>query len=57
MFLITNTAKGKVYLGSSTNLHGPLNKHRFMLSIGAHPNRGLQEDWATHGAEAFTFET
>jgi group I intron endonuclease len=56
IFLITNTANGKVLLGSSTNLHGPLNKHRFSLTTGRHPIPKLQEDWNRFGAAAFTFE-
>jgi hypothetical protein len=56
VFLITNTANGKVLLGSSTNLRGPLNKHRFMLSTRGHMNRALQEDWNTFGPNAFRFE-
>ena len=56
IFQVKNTANGKVLLGSSTNLHGPLNKHRFMLSIGGHTNQELQKDWKQHGADAFTFE-
>ena len=56
IFLITNTWNGKVLLGSSTNLHGPLNKHRFMLSINGHPNAALQADWNRFGADAFKLE-
>ncbi|WP_437640069.1 metalloregulator ArsR/SmtB family transcription factor [Sorangium sp. So ce854] len=56
VFQVKNTANGKVLLGSSTNLHGPLNKHRFMLSIGMHTNQELQRDWKQYGADAFTFE-
>ncbi|MGK3994536.1 metalloregulator ArsR/SmtB family transcription factor [Sorangium sp. So ce1024] len=56
IFQVKNTVNGKVLLGSSTNLHGPLNKHRFMLSIGMHMNQELQRDWKLHGADAFTFE-
>jgi hypothetical protein len=56
IFLITNTANGKVLLGSSTNLHGPLNKHRFLLSHGMHPNGALQADWRQFGADAFRLE-
>ena len=56
IFQIKNTRTGKILLGSSTNLHGPLNKHRFMLSIGSHDNVALQQDWNQFGAEAFTFE-
>jgi biotin operon repressor len=57
IFLITCQANGKVYLGSSLNLHGSLNKHRFLLDYGNHWTRGLQQDWARHGAASFTFET
>ena len=56
IFQVKNKVNGKVLLGSSTNLHGPLNKHRFMLSIGGHSNQELQQDWKQHGADAFTFE-
>jgi group I intron endonuclease len=56
IFQIRNTQTGKILLGSSTNLHGPLNKHRFMLSIGSHDNAALQKDWNQFGSSAFTFE-
>jgi len=56
IFQIKNTHTGKILLGSSTNLHGPLNKHRFMLSIGGHDNAGLQKDWNQFGADAFSFD-
>jgi len=56
IFQIKNTQTGKVLLGSSTNLHGPLNRHRFMLFIGRHTNAALQNDWNQFGADAFTFE-
>jgi group I intron endonuclease len=56
IFQIKNNRTGKVLLGSSTNLHGPLNKHRFMLSVGHHDNAALQNDWNSFGADAFTFE-
>ena len=56
IFQIKNTHTGRILLGSSTNLHGPLNKHRFMLSIGSHDNAVLQKDWNQFGADAFTFE-
>ena len=56
VFLVTNTANGKVLLGSSMNLHGPLQKHRFMLRTGSHWNRALQRDFVEHGEAAFRFE-
>lgn len=56
VFQIKNTANGNVYLGSSLNLEGPLNKHRFMLIMGSHINARLQHDWNTFGPDKFVFE-
>lgn len=56
VFQIKNMANGKVLLGSSLNLEGPLNKHRFMLRINGHPNKELQNDWNEFGPEQFAFE-
>ena len=56
VFQVRNLKNGKVLLGSSTNLHGPLNKHRFNLSIGRHENQALQSDWNQFGPDAFAFE-
>jgi hypothetical protein len=56
IFQVKNLGNGKILLGSSTNLHGPLNKHRFMLSIGRHDNQALQSDWNQFGPDAFVFE-
>jgi group I intron endonuclease len=56
VFQIRNLSNGKVLLGSSLNLEGPLNKHRFMLKINSHPNRELQKDWNELGPEQFSFE-
>ncbi len=56
VYRITNTATGKMLLGSSLNAQGALNGHRFMLSHGAHRNAALQQDWIVHGAAAFAFE-
>jgi hypothetical protein len=56
VFQIVNTVTGKLLLGSSLNLEGPLNAHRFTLTIGSHRNRALQADWNTYGADAFRFE-
>jgi hypothetical protein len=56
IFQIRNMANGKVLLGSSLNLEGPLNKHRFMLKINGHPNKELQKDWNELGPDQFSFE-
>jgi group I intron endonuclease len=56
IFQIKNTANGKVFLGSSLNLEGPLNGHKFMLSIGTHRNAALQKEWNEYGPDKFVFE-
>jgi hypothetical protein len=56
VFQVKNTANGRVLLGSSLNLHGPLNSHRFTLEIGSHRNKALQADWDAFGADKFVFE-
>ena len=56
VFQVKNTANGKVLLGSSLNLEGPLNSHRFLLTIGQHRNKALQKDWDEYGPDNFVFE-
>ena len=56
VFMVKNTANGKVLLGSSLNLEGPLNSHKFMLTIGRHRNAAVQKDWNEFGGDKFVFE-
>lgn len=56
VFQIKNKINGKVLLGSSLNLNGALNGHRFTLKINSHRNKPLQEDWNQYGEENFMFE-
>jgi group I intron endonuclease len=56
VFQVRNLANGKILLGSSLNLDGPLNSHKFMLKIGRHRNEGLQQDWDRYGEKNFAFE-
>jgi group I intron endonuclease len=56
VFQVKNTANGKVLLGSSLNLEGPLNAHKFMLTTGHHQNKTLQSEWNDYGADKFVFE-
>jgi hypothetical protein len=55
VFQVKNTANDKVLLGSSLNLEGPLNSHKFMLSIGRHRNEMLQKEWNEFGPDKFVF--
>ena len=56
VYCVRNTASGRLLLGSSVNLHGPLNRHRSELRLGSHRCPELQADWNRLGEDAFTFE-
>jgi hypothetical protein len=56
VFRIVNTTNGKSLLGSSPDLPGMLNRQRFQLENGSHPDRELQNDWNNLGSDVFTFE-
>lgn len=55
VFLIRNTATGRLFVGPSPNLPGMLNRQRFQLEMGSHPNRELQADWNALGPDEFEF--
>lgn len=56
VYQVKNLANGKALLGSSLNLEGPLNRHKFMLKIKGHTNKALQKDWDELGSDQFVFE-
>ncbi len=56
VYAVRNSAKGKLLLGASSDLPGVLNRQRFQLEHGAHPDRELQQDWNELGPNAFAFE-
>ena len=56
IFAIKNIKSGRVFLGSSLNMHDILKKHKFVLDTGTHRNFKLQEEYTTLGSENFTFE-
>lgn len=57
IFCVRNTVTGQVLIGSSMDLPGILNRQRWQLEQGGHPNRALQNDWNTLGPQSFAFET
>ena len=56
VYRVRNNAKGKSFIGTSVNIPGVLNRHRFQLEHGSHSNRELQNDWNEFGSDAFAFE-
>jgi len=56
VFLIRNVVADKVFVASGLNLPGIINRHRFQLIAGVHPNKTLQADWSQLGSQNFAFE-
>ena len=56
VFLIRNNLNDRVFLDSSLDLHGKMNRHKFQLASGGHPNKELQADWDQLGSNNFAFE-
>ncbi len=56
VYRVQNTIGGRSLVGSSANLPGILNRHRFELQAGSHRNQELQRDWNDLGPDAFKFE-
>jgi hypothetical protein len=56
IFLIRNVVTDKVFLAAGLNLEGVINRHKFQLKIGKHPNLDLQADWNILGSTNFAFE-
>jgi len=56
VYRVRDTVSGGYLLGSSLNLPGILNRHRFSLELGRERCRDLQRAWDVDGPEAFVFE-
>ncbi|MBK6898482.1 MAG: GIY-YIG nuclease family protein [bacterium] len=56
IYVVRNTAEGKLLLGASRNLPAGLNSQRAQLRFGGHRNHSLQADWNRLGEDAFTIE-
>ena len=56
VFLIRNNVSDKVLLAVGLDLPGKINRHKFELQHGSHPNKSLQADWNELGCNNFSFE-
>jgi hypothetical protein len=57
VFQIRNRINDKVFIDSSNNIPGKINRHKFALNAGQHVSKALQADWNEFGELAFEFET
>ncbi len=55
IFWVRNRESGRVLVGAALNLHGSLERERFLLGTGSHRCRPLQQDWNRLGPEGFEF--
>lgn len=55
VFQVKNLATGRLLIGSSRDLPGMLNRQRFQLEMGSHPDKELQADWHELGPDSFEF--
>ncbi|HMM78699.1 MAG TPA: GIY-YIG nuclease family protein [Pyrinomonadaceae bacterium] len=56
VFQIRNTVNERVFVDSSINFPGKINRHKFQLNAGNHPVKDLQTDWKQFGEATFKFE-
>lgn len=56
VFQIKNKIDEKVFVDSSINVPGKINRHKFQLNAGVHPSKTLQAEWNEHGEQGFEFE-
>ena len=55
LYLITNTANGKIYIGQASNFRTRWNQHKSSLNLNKHTNQHLQRAWSVYGESSFTF--
>jgi GIY-YIG catalytic domain len=56
VYQIRNVVNEKMLIGAALDLPGILNRHKFQLKMGNHPNGALQAEWNEFGDENFAFE-
>lgn len=56
VFVVRNLVTGQSLVGVTPDLPGMLNRQRFQLEMGSHPDKSLQVDWNTLGPQSFAIE-
>jgi group I intron endonuclease len=56
VYKITNLINGKIYIGSTKNIHIRKNEHFSSLKSGRHVNKELQDDFNSQNGEGFDFK-
>lgn len=56
IFIVQNKINNKYFIVATQNLKGMINRVKFQLKSGGHPNRQLQEEWKEFGEDNFEFK-
>ena len=56
VFAISSKTGGDCYLYAAADLKALMNRYRFQLHAGSHPNRELQAQWNMQGGSDFSIE-
>ena len=56
VFQIRNKVNNKIFVDSSLNVPGKINRHSFALNAGLHAAKRLQAGWVEAGKDSFEFE-
>lgn len=56
IIIVRSNTSSKCLIATTNNLKSYINRVRFQLKSGGHPNRELQKDWKEKGEDSFTIE-
>ena len=56
VFQVKNLANGKIFIDSSLEVNGRINRVKFQLDHGSYPNTELQNDYKEFGSDKFEFK-
>src|SRR5690606_3084279 len=54
--IVRSKQNHKIFLDTTQNLNGKINRTKFQLDHGSHPYLELQQEWNEHGSEASVIE-
>lgn len=56
IFIIRSKTNNKCLIEGTQDLKSRINRYKFQLGAGAHPNGELQNEWKEYGSENFIIE-
>ncbi len=56
VYQIKNLVNGKIFIGSSKNIPGRINRHKFALQFGSEEIKELLIDYKEYGEKNFSFD-